>query len=106
MLISLNPDISLNDMLDKILSQTESLIKKELKLKEFEGWLNDHIIFTHSTHFMRHIIDFIKADDEDYQEEREAREAEFYYRAKRCCLFEDKDPMFDDLIMLDIEDSL
>ncbi|MFA6618563.1 MAG: hypothetical protein WCT23_05795 [Candidatus Neomarinimicrobiota bacterium] len=105
MLISLNPDIALNDLLAKILSQTEALIKNELKIKGFVGWTDDHIIYTHSTNFMRHIVDFIKADDEDYQEERKAREAEFYYRAKRCCLFDDKDPMFDDLIMLDMEES-
>jgi hypothetical protein len=102
-LFSLNPDIALNDLLNSICSSTVDLIQNELKINHFNGWNQDHIIFTHSTNFMRHIIDFIKADDEEYQEERMAREAEFYDRAKRGWLFDDLDPEFDDLILLDAE---
>ena len=103
MLFSLNPDLALNDLLNKICSSTEKLIRDELKISNFKGWNKDHIIFTHGTHFMRHIIDFIKSDDEEYQQERMAREAEFYDRAKKGWLFDDLDPEFDDLILLDAE---
>jgi hypothetical protein len=103
MLFSLDPGIALNDLLDPICSTTDTLIRNDLKIDHFNGWNKDHIIFTHSTNFMRHIIDFIKADDEEYQEERMAREAEFYDRAKRGWLFDDLDPEFDDLILLDAE---
>ena len=53
---------------------------------------------------MRHIYDFIKADDEEYQQERMAREDEMLQRAKDGWLFDDLDPEFDDLLKLDMED--
>lgn len=102
MLISLNPKIALDDLLETITSQTEKLLKQEIHIKGFTGWNMDHIVFTHGVHFMDHIIDFIKADDEEYQEERRAREMEFYQRAKEGWGLDD-DPNFMDLIMLDVE---
>ena len=102
-LFSLNPELSFNEVLDSICTSSENLIRNDLPINNFYGWNKDHIVYTHSTHFMRHIIDFIKADDEEYQEERRAREAEFYDRAKRGWLFDDLDPEFDDLILLDHE---
>ena len=101
---SLNPALALNDLLDMICKSAGILIKEELKITNFRGWNEDHIIFTHTTSFMSHIYDFIKADDEEYQQERMAREDEMLQRAKDGWLFDDLDPEFDDLLKLDMED--
>lgn len=100
MLISLDPKVALADLLEEIMNSTENFIKKELSIKGFRNWEKDYWAYTHSTHFMDHIIDFIKADDEEYQEERRAREAYLYYRVKKGEDLDD-DPFFDELYFMD-----
>lgn len=100
MLISLNPKIALHDLLENIMNSTEIMLKKEIQLRGFQRWDRDYWAYTHGTNFMDHIIDFIKADDEEYQEERRAREAYLYDMRKRGGDIDD-DPFFDELYYMD-----
>jgi REP element-mobilizing transposase RayT len=100
MLISLNPKVALHDLLEKIMNSTEMMMKKEIPVNGFKSWDRDYWAYTHSTNFMDHIIDFIKADDEEYQEERRAREAYLYDMRKRGGDIDD-DPFFDELYYMD-----
>lgn len=101
MLISLNPKIALHNLLENIMNSTEIMLKKEIEIKGFQSWNRDYWAYTHGTNFMDHIIDFIKADDEEYQEERRARENYLYHMRKRCTDIDD-DPFFDELFFMDI----
>ena len=101
MLFSLNPKVALADLMEDIMSSTDSLIKNELLIEGFQNWKKDYGAYTHGTHFMDHIVDFIKADDEEYQEERRARE-EYLYHCARKGLDIDDDPFFDELYFMDV----
>ncbi len=100
MLISLDPKVALAELLEEIMDSSEALIKNELKINGFRNRERDYWAYTHSTHLMDHIIDFIMADDEAYQEERRAREAYLYHRARKGEDLDD-DPFFDELYFMD-----
>ncbi|MCK5816400.1 MAG: transposase [Candidatus Marinimicrobia bacterium] len=101
MLFSLNPKIALANLIENIMSSTESLIKNEFLLEGFQNWEKNYWAYTHGTHFMDHIIDFIRADDEEYQEERRAREEYLYYCSRKGRDIDD-DPFFDELYFMDV----
>ncbi|MDD3094995.1 MAG: transposase [Candidatus Neomarinimicrobiota bacterium] len=100
-LISLDPKVALDDLLQEIMRSTEEMIRTKIPVKGFRNWEKDYWAYTHSIHRMDHIIDFIRADDEEYQEERRAREDYLYHMRKRCTDIDD-DSFFDELSFMDI----
>jgi len=100
MLISLDPKVALGDLLQEIMLSSEEMIWKNIPIKGFRNWEKDYWAYTHSIHRMDHIIDFIQAEDEEYQEERRAREEYLHYRARKG-LDMDDDPFFDELDYID-----
>lgn len=100
MLISPDPKVALDDLLQEIMLSSEEMIKTKIPIKGFRNWEKDYWAYTHSIHRMDHIIDFIRAEDEEYQEERRAREAYLYDRRKRGDDIDD-DPFFDELFYMD-----